>query len=65
MVDEQRAEHTIYNNNIGFNHAHAKRGSYYAKWILSGKHLSRHHIERGRKMALKYVGQLVDIANSN
>lgn len=62
--DEQQAEYTKYHNNKGFSAFDAKRGSYYAKWIQSGKHLSGRHLEAGRKLILRYAGQLVDIANN-
>ena len=57
--DEQRIEATTHNNGIGFAACDARKGSYYAKWVLSGKHLTGRHLERARKMACKYVGQLM------
>lgn len=62
-ADEQRAEDVKHHNKIGFSACDAKRGSYYAKWIISGKRLTRHHLDRGRHIALKYVRQLLSIAN--
>lgn len=56
---------TIHNNNVGFNAWDAKRGSYYAEWIMQGKLLSGNHIDRAREMLIKYRGQLTEIANKN
>lgn len=61
--EEQATENTRYYNNVGFSAFHAKQGSYYAKWILSGKHLSGPHLHKARKMIKHYAQQLVDIAN--
>jgi hypothetical protein len=38
-------------------------GSYYGSWIKSGKNLTGIHLDKGRRLASKYVGQLVSIAN--
>ena len=62
-ADEQRAEDTRYKNHIGFNAADAHYLTYCAKWLLKGKHLSEHHIEKARSRVIKYCGQLVQIAN--
>lgn len=59
--DEQRAGETKHHNNVGFNGSDARRGSYYARWIMSGRSLTGAHLERARKMCLKYAGQLVKI----
>jgi len=60
---EQAVATTIIHNGVGFAHCHARLGSYYARWIISGKKLTGTHVERGRKIALRYVGQLAKIAN--
>jgi hypothetical protein len=60
--DEQAQHQTRWNNGIGFAACHARLGSYYAKWILSGRHLSGVHVERARKMVRHYAGQLHQIA---
>lgn len=60
---EQSAHTTMIHNSVGFNAFDAKTGSYYADWISKGKHLSGRHLEKGRKIALRYVGQLEKIAN--
>lgn len=60
---EKCAEQTRLFNKVGFSAFHAKRGSYYAGWINSGRHLSGNHIETGRKLILHYVRQLTKISN--
>lgn len=62
--DERRAECTKLNNGVGFNSCSARSGTYYAKWVLSGKHLTGAHLEKARKIVLKHSRQLVDIANA-
>jgi len=59
--DEKKIEETKYYNNIGFTGSDAKRLSYYAKWILSGKHLDGWHLETAKRRIVKYVGQLIKI----
>jgi hypothetical protein len=63
-ADEQAAHVTKHNNNVGFSAFDAETGTYLAKWILSGKHLSGKYAERGHKLAKRYVRQLVEIANA-
>ena len=60
--DEKEAYETKHHNRVGFAACHAGLGTYYAKWILSGKHLSGSHVERARKMVRHYAGQLHQIA---
>lgn len=60
--EEQASDSTHKLNNIGFSGADARLGSYYARWVLSGRDLSGSHLERARKMALKYRRQLLDEA---
>lgn len=62
-LDEQSSQETKHSNNIGFSGAHARLGTYYAQWILQGNSLTGRHLEKARKIALHYVGQLVTIAN--
>ena len=62
--DEQYMEETKVHNKRGFSSAHARRGSYYAKWIIAGKHLTGKHIEIGRRLILHYVKQWVEVANN-
>jgi hypothetical protein len=63
-ADEQATKTTRHSNGRGFSGADASLGSYYARWILEGKHLSGRHLARARTMSLKYVGQLADIAKN-
>jgi len=61
-LDEQSSEETKHSNGVGFSGAHARLGTYYAKWILQGRHLTGNHLVKARAMALHYVGQLEQIA---
>ena len=61
--DEKRTSHTRHDNGIGFSAAHASKGSYYARYVLSGRRLTRHHLDRARKIALLHSKQLVQEAN--
>lgn len=61
--DEQREENSKYHNLRGFNGPDAKRMTYYACWIKSGRHLSGKHLDVARKRVQKYCGQLERIAN--
>ena len=60
--DEQVSYETKHHNRVGFAACHARLGSYYANWILSGRHLSGSHVERARRMVRHYAGQLYQIA---
>ena len=62
-TDEQREDTTKHSNGRGFNSPDARRGSYYARWIKLGRHLTGNHIVKARAMMQKYVGQLVIVAN--
>lgn len=61
--DEKSSEDTKHHTGVGFSGAHAKRGSYYARWILGNRHLTHGHLERARAIALRYTQQLAEIAN--
>jgi hypothetical protein len=63
--DEKSASSTRHTNGIGFAGPDASLGSYYAKWLLSGRSLSGNHLLKARKMMMKYRGQLTRIANQN
>lgn len=63
-ADEQSAGDTKHSNGIGFNGADARLGSYYARWILSGRNLTGNHLVKARNMSHKYVRQLVEIATA-
>lgn len=60
--DEQTTSATRHSNGRGFNYNHAERGTYYAKWVLSGRHLTGHHLDSARRMATFYARQLGEIA---
>ncbi|MCR4330427.1 MAG: hypothetical protein NUV49_00910 [Patescibacteria group bacterium] len=62
-LDEKQTESTRHSNNRGFNHADAKCGTYYARWILGGRQLTGLHLDKARRMMQKYCGQLAVIAN--
>ena len=60
--DEKQSTQTRHLNHRGFRHNHAVRGSYYARWVNSGRRLTGRHLELGRAIALVYHRQLLDIA---
>lgn len=61
--DEQESETTNHHNNVGFCGWAARNGTYYAKWVKSGRKLTGNHLAKARKIALHHAGQLVNIAN--
>jgi hypothetical protein len=62
-ADEQSTDTTRHSNGIGFSGWSAHSGSYYAKWVESGRRLTGKHLDKARKIALHHVGQLTRIAN--
>jgi len=62
-ASEQSMEATTQLNHVGFSAFDAKRLSYYAKWLKSGRVLSGTHKEVARKKMLRYTKQLAKIAN--
>lgn len=62
--DEKLTDNTRHSNGIGFAYPDARLGSYYARWVISGKHLTGQHLLKARIMSMKYIKQLVDIATS-
>lgn len=58
--DEQNSSSTRHTNGVGFNYTHARLGTYCAKWILQGNHLTnyRGYLERCRKICIFYAKQL-------
>lgn len=60
--DEQSSRVTVHSNGRGFNYHHAERGSYYAKWVLSKRHLTGRHLDSARAIAIFYARQLSEIA---
>lgn len=61
-ADEQLSANTRHENGRGFRKNHARKGTYYAKWVLSGRKLTGEHLENARGMARLYVRQLVEAA---
>lgn len=59
--DEKQVSDTKHHNCVGFSAAHARSGSYYARWIRSGRSLTGRHLEKARTIALHYTGQLLQI----
>jgi len=62
-ADEKQTSTTKHTNGMGFTGFDAPHGSYYAKYVLSGKWLTGKHLARARRMAYKYAGQLAEEAN--
>lgn len=60
---EKRSNATLQSNGEGFAGPDASLGSYYARWIMSGRSLSGKHLDKARKMTIKYRRQLVEVAN--
>ena len=60
---EKHSRTTKVTNSYGFSAFHAKRGTYYAEWLNSGKNLTGKHLDKARAIALRHSSQLVDIAN--
>lgn len=60
---EKASETTHLYNKVGFSAFDAKRLSYYAKWLLSGRKLSSNHLDTARKRIIRYSKQLAKIAN--
>lgn len=60
--DERETRRTRYRNGVGFNSAHAPIGSYCAKYCLAGNRLTGVWLEKARKIAIHYAGQLVKMA---
>lgn len=60
--DEQATKETKHHNNMGFSSAHSRLGTYYAEWVLKGNHLTGNHLEKARKIALRYTDQLLKVA---
>jgi hypothetical protein len=63
-VDEKSSQTTKHDNKRGFRANHASKGSYYARWVLSGRALSGHHLVNARNIAMHYRKQLLEIANA-
>ena len=61
-ADEQATEETRHRNHRGFAACHARRGSYYARWCLAGRHLDGQHLALARRMTKHYTAQLAEVA---
>jgi hypothetical protein len=57
--DEQSTQETKEHNSVGFTAFDAKKLTYYAQYVLSGKHLSGSHLENASQKMKKYARQLV------
>jgi hypothetical protein len=62
--DEQAGGFTQESNGVGFNGVDAGFGTSLARQVLERGTLSDKQLQAGRKMLRRYVGQLVDAANS-
>lgn len=60
--DERTSDETKHRNGVGFSGAHAKLGSYYARWVINGNRLTGNHLIKARQLILHYCGQLASIA---
>ena len=63
-VDERVAGETRYSNGIGWSGADARVGTYMADYVRNGNALSGAWRLRAFRLAIKYRGQLADIANA-
>lgn len=64
QTEDERAQGTVnHHNRKGFAAFNSKSGTYFAKWVESGRQLSGKHLDKARKIALHHAGQLTDIAN--
>ena len=60
--DEKIASRTKHTNHRGFRSNHDSKGSYYARWVNSGRCLTGFHLENARKIAVHYWRQLIEVA---
>ncbi len=61
--DEQARGTVNADNGKGFAACNSKSGTYFAKWVQSGRQLNGKHLDKARRIALYHAGQLTDIAN--
>lgn len=59
-ADEKLLSTTNRFNHRGFSAAHARKLSYYARWVLSKRNLSGVHLENAKTILKKYRRQLLD-----
>jgi len=62
-ADEQATDATRHHNGIGFSGWTARSGSYYARWVTTGRRLTGKHLDKARRIALHHAAQLTRIAN--
>jgi hypothetical protein len=64
--DEQRTAHTRHLNHCGFTAGDAHWGSRYAQWLQANpdRHLGGQHLDRARLMSMRYVRQLLEVAQA-
>jgi hypothetical protein len=60
--DERQQDQTKHLNGRGWTYGDARRGSYYARWIRSGRRLNGRHVFIAQRMMRKYAGQLLRVA---
>ena len=63
-ADEKVSDETRHDNNVGFNSADARKLSYYARWVISGRHLDGWHLMEARRRVGKYSRQLLEAAEA-
>jgi hypothetical protein len=61
-ADEKAEGATKHNNGVGFSGSDSVTGSYMARWIQDGRHLSGKWVEKARRIMPKYTRQLLDEA---
>ena len=59
---ERASGTTTKSNGRGFSAYDASKGTYYAKWVLSGKRLTGRFLEHARTMSKRYIRQLAEAA---
>lgn len=61
---EKSVSSTMVQNARGFSSSDASNGSYYARWVLSGRRLTGAFLDKARNMSLKYTRQLLEAAEA-
>jgi hypothetical protein len=60
---EQRVEKAINENSAGFSGSNARYGTYLARWIKLGNHLSDKHLKSARGICITHAKQIIKILN--
>ena len=63
-ADEKTEGVTKHNNGVGFSGCDSVSGSYMARWLQGGKHLSGKWVEKARHIMPKYSRQLLEEAQA-